>query len=376
MITIIGGGVFGLSMGWYLARAGRAVTIFEQGQVGRGATWAAAGMLMPWKLSDNFSLDLFSLQQTSYQQWPEFAQTLSAQTGVDLDYQTKGRYFLALMDKAVHRFRRQFDFHQSIDVPVEWLSGKQARQRLPQLGPEVLAAIYCPLGHWVDNRQLVIALRKAYLQAGGVLHEQTSVLEIVRERQRVQAVRHAEGVTPAESVIIANGAWSGDLLADVWPVSEQQWVRPRKGQSLIVQMNPQQPLVEQSLLGPVYLVPRTDGRLIIGTTVERQAGFNTSPTAAGVYHMLRKGMSMVPEIGELPIIELNAGLRPTAPNRLPVLGPTSINGLILATGGHSHGILLAPAVAQAISQWVMQGRIADSIAPFVPRQFDSSRLGQ
>lgn len=366
MIAIIGGGVFGLSIGWYLARAGRAVTIFEQGQVGRGATWAAAGMLMPWKLSDNFSLDLFSLQQTSYQQWPEFAQELSAQTGVDLDYQTKGRYFLALMDKAIHRFRRQFDFHQSIDFPVEWLSGQQARQCLPQLGPEVLAAMFCPLGHWVDNRKVVTALRKAYLQAGGVLYEQTTVLEILREGQQVQAVRHVEGVTPAESVIIANGAWSGDLLTDVWPISEQQRVRPRKGQTLILQMTPQQPLVEQSLLGPVYLVPRTDGRLIIGTTVEREAGFNTSPTAAGVYHILRKAMSMVPAIGDLPLIELNAGLRPTAPNRLPVLGPTNIKGLILASGGHSHGILLTPAVAQAISQWVMQGKLLDSIRPFMP----------
>lgn len=365
MIAIIGGGVFGLSIGWYLARSGRAVTIFERGRVGQGATWAAAGMLMPWKLSDSFNDDLFALQRDSHQRWPQFAQELSAVSDIPLHYQTDGRFFVALFDNAVQRLERQYHFHHDLGFPVEWLSGDEARQREPNLGPNVLAAIFTPMAHHVDNRNLILALRDAFLAAGGQLREQTDVQELLIADERVHGLRLPGETCPAETVIIAAGAWSGQLPGLPQPL--RAVVRPRKGQMVILQMPPDAPLIKQPILGPVYLVPRPDGRLIVGATVEREAGFDARPTVGGVFHILRKALEMVPKIEDLPIIELGAGLRPTGPDRLPVLGPTGVEGLLIATGGHSYGILLSPAVAHAVCQLALTGHTLELVRPFVPK---------
>lgn len=363
-IIIIGGGVFGLSIGWYLARAGQSVTIFERERAGRGATWAAAGMLMPWKLSKSFSDELFALQQASYRLWPAFARELSTQTGVDLRYQTDGRYFVALDEKAVNRFRQQYRYHRRIGFELEWLGGDEARRRAPALGPEIAAAIFTPMAHYVDNRRLVEALRQAFLRAGGILRERAPVQAIIIERNRVCGVRLATETVAAETVIVAAGAWSG--LVGGLPANLSALVQPLKGQTLTLQMSPDNPLLAQPVIGPVYLVPRPDGRLIIGTTVEEDAGFDIAPTGGGVYFILKKAQQIIPAIKELPLVEMSAGLRPTAFNRLPLLGPTKIDGLLIASGGHSYGILLSPIAAQAISRLVLSGQTAELIKPFGP----------
>jgi glycine oxidase len=363
MVIIIGGGVFGLSIGWDLARVGQAVTVVEQDQAGRGATWAAAGMLMPWKLSDTFSEPLFELQRASRELWPDFAAALSSAAGIDLDYQTGGRYFVAITEQSAQRLRRQFDWHRAAGLPVEWLAGDEARQRAPYLGPKVNAAIFTPLAHQVDNRRLAGALRAAFVKAGGLLHEQAAVQGVLIEAQRVRGVRLAHEVLLAEVVIVAAGAWSGQVKG---LPAELPHIHPRKGQTVILQMVPEQPLVPVQILGPTYLVPRSDGRLVIGTTMEREAGFDTRPTAGGIFHILRKAIDLIPGLEPLPILELGAGLRPTGPDRLPILGPTAIEGLAIATGGHSSGILLAPAVAQAMKQWATTGHAQDSIKAFLP----------
>lgn len=363
MVIIIGGGVFGLSIGWHLARAGQAVTVVEQEQAGRGATWAAAGMLMPWKLSDSFSQPLFELQRISRDLWPDFAADLSAVTGLDLDYQTGGRFFVAITEQSATRLRRQFEFHQAAGLPVEWLSGEAVRHRAPYLGPKVEAAIFTPLAHQVDNRRLAEALRIALVKAGGSLREQTVVQGVLIEAEGVRGIRLGQEVLAADHVIVAAGAWSGRVKG---LPGELPQIQPRKGQTVILQMDPDQPLVSVQILGPIYLVPRVDGRLVIGTTVEREAGFDTRPTAGGVFHILRKALDLIPALESMPIVELNAGLRPTGPDRLPVLGPTGIDGLAIATGGHSSGILLAPAVAQAMSHWVTTGQTLASINAFLP----------
>ncbi len=364
MITIVGGGVFGLATGWTLAKAGYDVTILEKDKVGRGATWVAAGMLMPWKLSSLFSLDLFHLQQQSHALWPDFAQELTDSSTIDLHYQTNGRYFLALDQKAVNRFKRQFDFHQQAGLPVEWLSGDEARQRVPALSPQVQASIFTSLAHNVDNRQLVVALCQAFRQAGGTLQEQTPVQEIIITHNQVTGVQLTNEILQTDTLILAAGAGLSQLAG--LPPQISQLIEPLKGQTLTLQMDTGQPLIQQQLIGPVYLVPRQGGQLVVGTTVEDDAGFDTRSTVAGVYHMLRKAQNILPGLADCSIIEMSAGSRPTGPGRVPVLGPTAIQGLIMATGGHSYGILLSPAVAQAIHQLVETGRVPEAIQPFVP----------
>jgi glycine oxidase len=365
MITIIGGGVFGLTIGWYLARKGQRVTILERNNVGRGATWVAAGMLMPWKLSNSFSMELFNLQRESHTLWPEFAQELQNSSGVDIYYQTEGRYFVALDEKAVKRFKKQFAFHQEIGFPLEWLSGNEVRQREPNLGPNVMAAIFSPLGHMVDNRQLVKALKTVFLRCGGVLHEQACVLEILIEAGQVCGVRLGTEILSTDTVILAAGANSGQIKGV--PRHLRTLIQPLKGQTLALQMPTGRPFIKHPIIGPVYFVPRPKNRrLLVGTTVEEEAGFDIQPTVAGVYFMLKKAQAVIPSIKNLSVVEMGAGSRPTGFNRLPVLGPTAVQGLIMATGGHSYGILLSPIVAQAITHFILTGKIPNNIQGFTP----------
>lgn len=364
MILIIGGGTFGLSIGWYLAGRGAAVTILERDRAGYSATWAAAGMLMPWKLSASFSEALFALQCASYHRWPDFAAALSEASNHDLDYQQPGRYFAALSERVEKRLAQQVDYHRSLGWSLTWLKGKALREQEPELGPEIRAAAFSPLARQVDNHRLAQALRTAVLQAGVTLREHTAVESLWLEGGHLRGVRLAGGETLlGKTVIVAAGAWSSQLAG--LPQGYQNKIKPRKGQSIILQMPPKAPLLTTQAMGPVYLVPRTDGRLVIGTTMEREAGFSTTSTAGGVQDILRRAELMLPAVLDLPIVQLSAGLRPTGPNRQPVLGHTELPGLIFASGGHSYGILLTPIIAESISQLVLDGQINPLIAQFV-----------
>ena len=232
-----------------------------------------------------------------------------------------------------------------------------------------MAAMFSPLGHSVDNRQLVVALKAAFLQAGGTLREQVQVSEILTENKQVCGVRLGNEILSANIVIVAAGAWVRQI--DGVPDHLRVLIQPLKGQTLTLQMPTTEPFIKHPVIGPVYLVPRPSGQLLVGTTVEEEAGFDTQPTVSGVSSMLEKAQTFVPDIKDLPIIEMSAGLRPTGPNRLPVLGPTQIRGLIMATGGHSYGILLSPIVAQTITQLILTGQIPERFSSFVP---DSIKL--
>ncbi|MDM8530351.1 glycine oxidase ThiO [Anaerolineales bacterium HSG25] len=361
MITIIGGGIFGLSIGWYLARAGQEVTLLERGTVGQGTTSASAGMAMPWKISASFSMELFELQRAGYDRWSDFATELATMSNKSFGYRKIGRYFLMLDKKALKRIGKQYEFHRQVGFPLEWLSGEELREREPHVSPEVQAALFSPLNYQVDNRQLMVALRQAFVAAGGILRENTPALELLASGNQVHGIRLEEETVPTKTVILATGVWL-DQLAGL-PATLQNLIQPIKGQILTLQMSTTEPIVKRPMIGPVYLVPRQDGRLIVGTTVE-EAGFDLQPTAGGVYHILRKAHTILPAIVDLPILELHAGLRPTGPKRLPILGKTDIDGLFIASGGHSYGILLNPIIAEAMTELVMTGETPPIISPF------------
>lgn len=364
MITIIGGGVFGLAIGWYIARSGHNVTIIEQNHVGHGATWSAAGMLMPWRLSTSFNEDLFNLQQKSYQYWPTFVDELTQQTNISIDYLTCGRYFIATTPKAVERLRWQYQFHQKVGFPLQFLEGDMVQQRLPKIGSNILAAIFTTMAHQVDNRHLAMALRDSFIKAGGELLEETPVQGIIIEQNQVQGLRLPNKLLKTDTVVLAAGAWSGQLID--WADKPTNLVRPLKGQTLTLQMNPDRPLLTHQIVGPCYFVPRGDGRLILGSTFDREDKFDIRPTVKGMYRILTKALEILPDIKALPVLEISSGLRPTAPDRLPIIGATQVKGLTIATGGHSHGILLSPIVAQTVGDLVLTGKTSDLIKPFQP----------
>jgi glycine oxidase len=371
MVVIIGGGICGLGIGWRLVCAGCAVTIIDRGAAGQAATWAAAGMLAPHAEAKPGEERLSSLLIEGHRRWPDFVRDLEAAAGYSVDYRTEGALLIALDQDDAAQLKFTYDFQRSIGLEVAWLSGYEACQREPHLARTVTAAVFSPHDHQVDNRKVAQALREAFCRAGGVLREHTEVHAILIEQECVRGVQLADETVVADVVVLAAGAWSRNIPG--LPATLRPPVRPVKGQMLAVQMPPEAPLLAHVLSAPdAYLVPRADGRLLIGATVE-EMGFDTQLTAGGVLDLLRGAWEALPGVYDLPIVEMWAGLRPGSRDGAPILGLTDIQGLIMATGHFRNGILLAPLTAQTISQLILTGTTDDIIAPFGLARFRTER---
>lgn len=369
-VAIIGGGIIGLAIGWRLALASVAVDIFERGEAGREASWAAAGMLAAGVESEPGEAALSALTRRGQALWPDFAAELEAATGLAVGLRTEGTIEIALTRDDAARLRHGFDFQRRQGVTLEWLNAAEARAREPHLGAQLAGAVFSPHDHQVDNRRVVIALRQAFLAAGGHLHEGAAVALAVAHGRAI-GVRRADGTLhDADRVVLAAGAWSAEtacLPADVRPA-----VRPIKGQMLALMMNPAAPLLRHVLWTPrVYLVPRGDGRLIIGATTEER-GFDAALTAGGVLSLLEGAWRAMPAIEDLAIAETWVGFRPGSRDDAPLLGPSGLAGLVLATGHHRNGILLAPITADLIARHLLDGAIDPAMAPFLPDRFAMS----
>ena len=366
-ILIIGGGVIGLGIGWQLAKAGAAVTIHDRGQAGRGASWAAAGMLGPIAEAHSDELDLLQLSNQSLARYPEWVDELETETEMSIGYRAEGTLIIAIEPDDTFQLEHTYALQQNLQLNVEWLSGREARQIEPALSPYVTAAIRCETDHQVDNRLMAQALQRAYQGRGGVLHQNSAIERIVIENGTVTGVQTQDGFQGADVCILAAGCWSGEISG--LPETIIPPVRPVKGQMLALQM--QEGITIENVIRtvkaryptPVYLVPRTDGRLIVGATTE-ELGFDTDLTVGGIYELLRGAFEAVPGVYELPLIETWTGLRPGSRDNAPILGKTSVENLIYATGHYRNGILLTPITAYEIAKLILTGETSETIAPF------------
>ena len=366
-ILIIGGGVIGLGIGWQLAKAGAAVTIHDRGQAGRGASWAAAGMLGPIAEAHSDELDLLKLSNQSLARYPGWVNELEAETEMSIGYRAEGTLIIAIEPDDMYQLEHAYALQQNLGLNVEWLSGREARQIEPALSPYVTAAIRCETDHQVDNRLMAQALQRAYQGRGGMLHQNSTIERIVIENGTATGVQTQDGFQGADMCILAAGCWSGHING--LPETIIPPVRPVKGQMLALQMREGITIknvirtVKARYPTPVYLVPRTDGRLIVGATTE-ELGFDTDLTVGGIYELLRGAFEAVPGVYELPLIETWTGLRPGSRDNAPILGKTSVENLIYATGHYRNGILLTPITAYEIAKLVLTGETSETIAPF------------
>jgi glycine oxidase len=366
-VAVIGAGVSGLGIGWRLALAGCPVTVFERGEAGRGASWAAAGMLAAGLEAEPGEERLLALNLEGQRLWPAFRDQLEAASGIGIGYREEGTLAIALTRDDAERLRFAFDFQRRHGIALEWLGALEARRLEPHLRPGLAAAVLSRSDHQVDNRRLVLALKEAFVLAGGTLREHAEVGALDLEEDRVRGIvvkgdRHA-----ADVVVLAGGAWSAGL--EGLPAAGRPQVRPVKGQMLALRMDPAQPLLRHVLWAPKgYLVPKPDGRLIVGGTVEER-GFDPELTAGGVLALLEAAWRAVPAIEELPVDELWTGFRPTSRDDAPILGPTPIDGLFLATGHHRNGILLTPITALAVSDAILSRRVPEIIREFTIDRF-------
>ena len=361
-VAIIGGGICGLGIGWRLAAAGCRVDVFDKGEAGHEASWAAAGMLAAQVETEPGEDALLALNLESQAAWPAFATELQGVTGVDLGYRDEGTLVVAAHRDDAAELRNTYEFQCGLGLDLTWLTGGQARRMAPHLAPAVSAAVYSQKDHQVDNRQLVTALRKAFLDAGGSLHEHKPVDAIEVADNRARGVFVDGALHEADIVLLAAGAWSYDI--DGLPSFARPPVRPLKGQVISLRMDPRAPIIDHVLWGPdIYIVPRRDGTLILGATVEDK-GFDRDLTAGGIYRLLEAAWEILPQIEELPVKEMWVGFRPTSRDDAPILGPTPVEGLVVATGHHRNGVLLAPLTIDAVSAFVLDGDIRSAIQPF------------
>jgi glycine oxidase len=366
-IAIIGGGAIGLAIGWRLRQAGAAVTVFERGKAGRGASWAAAGMLAAGLEAEPGEEPLLALNRTSQALWPDFAAELAQAAGFAIGLRSEGTLMLALNRDDLARLRSSYEFLRRLGVEIDWLGVGAARGLEPHVTPHLAGGMLRRQDHQVDNRLLVAALARAFVAAGGTLREETPVEAIETAAGRVVGVRAGGDSRRADIVVLAAGAWSGAV--DGIPPAARPPVRPVKGQMLALRMAAAAPLIRHVVWAPkAYLVPRGDGRLLIGGTVEER-GFDPDLTAGGVLAILEGAWRAVPGIEELPIAELWTGHRPGSRDDAPILGESGLPGLVLATGHYRNGILLTPVTARAIAHLILTGETEAAIRPFALARF-------
>jgi glycine oxidase len=366
-VAIVGGGVIGLAVGWRLAQAGCTVSIYERGTPGRGASWAAAGMLAPQIEAEPGEQALLGLMLESQKLWPAFHAEIERAGGRPVPYRREGTLSIALDRDDAEAGRRAQEFQRSLGLSTQWLNAAQVRAREPHLHPDVRGGIFSPHDHAVDNRALTLALITAFRSAGGALQENAAVDEVTVSNGRAIGLVVGGEAAAADVVVIAAGAWSRTLPG--LPLEARPPVSPLKGQMLALQMDQRAPLLSHVVWAPgIYMVPRDDGRLILGATMEEK-GFDPHLTAGGMLELLRAAWEALPGIDELPILEQWVGFRPTSTDDAPILGPTSVEGLVMATGHHRNGIQLAPITAAIVADHILTGEVASAMRPFTLARF-------
>ena len=367
-VAIIGAGVIGLAIAWRLAARGVAVRIFDRGVAGAAASHAAAGMLAACAEAEPGEEALVALGRESQARWPAFAAELLAASGIDVELRPEGTLLLALTADDQARLTHLLVFQQKLGLPLQWISAADTRRREPHLAGKLAGAVFSPEDTQVDNRKLVAALRVAAQAAGASVSEHQPVRAISSRGGRVDGIILGDGTkVPADVVVLAAGAWARSIEG-VDPKLRPP-VRPIKGQMLALRMNPAAPLLSHVVWAPgAYLVPRRDGRLLVGATVEEK-GYDTSLTAGGMLTLLEAAWRAVPAIEELAIDEMWVGHRPGSRDDAPILGAGPIDGLIYASGHHRNGILLAPITADAIVRLVLDSAVEAVIRPFGIERF-------
>jgi glycine oxidase len=348
-LAVIGAGAIGLAIAWRAAQAGVDVIVLDRDEAGGATSRVAAGMLAPVAEATFGEQRLVDLKVRSAGLWPGFAAELRDAAGVDPGYRACGTLYVGRDRDAAEALAREARFRRSLGLELTELPPAEARRREPALAPSLRAALELPSDHAVDPVSLCSALALAARAAGAEIREQAAVAEITEAAGRATGVRTDAGEhVAAEHFVLAAGAWSA-ALADV-PV------RPVKGQVLRLRDRSGPGLLSAVLrTEDVYVVPRGDGRYVLGASVEEK-GFDTAVSARATYELLRDAAEVLPGILELDVEATLVGLRPGTPDNLPLIGPSPrLDGLIHATGHYRNGILLAPLTADLVLTALQQG---------------------
>ncbi len=361
-VVIIGAGLIGCGIAYELAKRGASVTVYDRAEPARAASWAGAGMLAPYS-EEVVDPALLTLCAASLRAYPEFVDELRERTGVDAHLRHEGTLHVAFDEASARGLAARCEAFRRNGAEATVLDRDATLVREPMLGGNVRGAVYVANEAHVDNRRLGRALVAACAGAG-VRFERTEGVTVEADARRVRGIRTEHGFLAAGAVVNAAGAWAGQLAGI--PAGARIAVRPVAGEmlALAVPKGFTRGLVWSQ---HVYLVPRDDGRLLIGaTSLERD--FDVRVTAQGVAALLAVALRIAPALGSFALVETWAGLRPASHDGRPYLGATSIDGYVVAAGHYRNGILLTPITAQAVAAVVSGERPAVELAAFDPRR--------
>lgn len=377
-VLVVGGGIIGLVTAWRAAQRGLSATVVDP-EPGGGAARVAAGMLAAVTELHYGEQTLLGLNLASARRYPEFAAELTEASGRELGYRACGTLAVALDSDDRAHLRELHTLQQRSGLASEWLSGRECRRLEPMLAPGVRGGLRVDGDHQVDPRRLAAALLVACERAGVVFHRAWAERLSVAGDRATGVVLAGGTALGAGQTVLAAGSLSG-RLAGV-PEGVLPPVRPVKGQVLRLTV-PQRyaPFLSRTVRAVVrgshvYLVPRENGELVVGATSE-ELGWDTTVTAGGVYELLRDAHELVPGITELPLTETRAGLRPGSPDNAPLLGPTALPGLQLATGHYRNGVLLTPVTGDVMAHALATGELPEEAREFTPLRFADAPLTQ
>lgn len=360
--------MIGLSIAWRLARRGEAVVVLERDRAGQHASRVAAGMLAAAAEVGYEEPELYQLCRASLQAWPAFAAELEAESGMDLDYRSFGTLVVADDRDAAAALRRGYAFQQAQGYPVHWLSGAEALEVEPMLSPRIVAAVSVPEDHALDNRVLLTALVEAIRRQGGQVREEARVERLDLTGKAVQVVLDGGERLEGSRIVMAAGAWTSDIQG--WPADAAPSIRPVKGQILELETRPPFELKHVVRGRKAYMVPRSDGRLIVGATSE-EMGFDPHRTVGGVYGILDGAWEMVPGVLDQYLLSVDVGFRPASRDHQPLIGFTADPRIFLATGHYRHGIVLSAITAVASEGMLLDGVRDETVAFFDPARLES-----
>ncbi|GAB2464554.1 glycine oxidase ThiO [Jatrophihabitans fulvus] len=351
-VVVVGAGVIGSAIAWRCAQRGLSVAVVDA-EPARGAWHTAAGMLAPVTELTYTETPLLRLNLDSVARWPGLADELTAEAELPIGFRTTGTLLVAWDAADLAGLRDLHAFAQRLGVTAEFLTGRELRSLEPQAAPGLPGGLLAPDDHSVDPR----LLRAALVTAGG--------RRGVRFVTATATAVDRDGVTlddgsrlAAGRVVLAAGAWSGLLAAAP--------VRPVKGQTLRLRLpgSPLQHVLRGRVRGnPVYLVPRGDGRIVVGASTD-EAGFDRTPRAGAVYELLRDAQCLLPEVAEAQLEEICTGLRPGSADNAPLIGER--DGVVLATGHYRNGVLLTPVTADGVADLLTTGSVPPVLVPFAP----------
>ncbi len=348
-VVVVGGGVIGLAIAWRASVAGHGVIVVDPSP-GQGASWAAAGMLAPVGEAHFGEDGLTRLNVAAAQAWPEFVHHLERASGRVVHYRTGGTLLVAADASDRQATDDVLRYQLDLGLPAHRLTSAQCRAAEPLLAPGISGGVELVEDHQVDNRRVVEALLEA-CRASRTSFVDDEVAEINSDATGVTGVTlRSGGRLGAASVVLAAGCWSGQIGGV--PASSRPPVRPVKGLTVRLRAPDGAPRLVRTVRGLVrgrscYLVPRADGTLVVGATVEER-GFDLSVQVGPVVELLDDARRLIPAVDEYELCETATGLRPGSPDNAPIVGPTGPAGLVVATGHYRNGFLLAPITAAEV----------------------------